>query len=297
MHKKLFLNAVISVAFTSIFVQTIFAQNTLTKVDKQFFIENRGQWPNEVLYLSNIGCLDVWITRNGVVYDFFKLEEAPSSNVKDHQPVHDKLEHTEFTRTGHIVMNALIGCKQDLKSEGIQKQETYYNYILGTDTRKHAANVGLYKEALIKNVYDGIDIRYYFDQGSIRYDYIVSPHADPSQIGFTLEGTENSYLNQKDNLAFSTRFGEMALAELLTYQGSKENKIASHFVKTANNWSIAIGDYDHSRTLIIDPLIYSTFIGANLSEKGYSIAIDSVGSAFVTGVTNSTILVQGKIEL
>ncbi|MCS7029856.1 MAG: hypothetical protein NZ519_13955 [Bacteroidia bacterium] len=55
---------------------------------------------------------------------------------------------------------------------------------IGNDLSKHAAYVGLYKEAVIKNVYNGIDIRYYFDKSSLRYDFVVEPYADVSQIKF-----------------------------------------------------------------------------------------------------------------
>ena len=31
------------------------AQQKLNNVDKQFFVENKGQWPSEVLYLTQMG--------------------------------------------------------------------------------------------------------------------------------------------------------------------------------------------------------------------------------------------------
>src|SRR6185369_12573552 len=47
-----------------------------------------------------------------------------------------------------------------------------------------------------------------------------------------------------------------------------------------------LGDYDASRPLIIDPvLVYSTYLGGNGFDQGYAIAVDSLGSAYVTGKT------------
>jgi hypothetical protein len=47
-----------------------------------------------------------------------------------------------------------------------------------------------------------------------------------------------------------------------------------------------LGDYDRSRPLIIDPvLVYSTYLGGNGFDQGYAIAVDSLGSAYVTGKT------------
>ena len=42
-------------------LESVEAQNALNNVDKQYFIENKGQWPVEVLYVTRIGGLDAWI--------------------------------------------------------------------------------------------------------------------------------------------------------------------------------------------------------------------------------------------
>jgi hypothetical protein len=41
----------------------------------------------------------------------------------------------------------------------------YYNYFIGNDKSKHATNCGLYKEVVVKDLYKGIDVRYYFEGG------------------------------------------------------------------------------------------------------------------------------------
>ncbi len=47
------------------------------------FIENKGQWHPDVLYLCRLGGLDAWITKWGVNYTFFKLEEKPSAEARE----------------------------------------------------------------------------------------------------------------------------------------------------------------------------------------------------------------------
>ena len=269
------------------YAENIEAQNALSYTDKQFFIENKGQWPDEVLFLSQIGGLDAWITKNGVLYDFYKLEEVSDSSKNEEHTFTDKFEHKNYTRYGHRVLYKFQGNNADVTTESKEKQEGYYNYLIGNDPSKHASNVGLYKEAIVKDVYNGIDVRYYFDKGSIRHDYIVHPGADPSLINFVLEGTDNTHLNQEGNLAFSTRFGEVALAELETYQETKDNRVASRFVETENGWSIAVGDYNINETLIIDPLVYSTFLGGSNVEHGRAIVVDASGCAYVSGGTGT----------
>lgn len=144
----------LSTAFT--LITSLYAQQgseqanaMLSKTDRQFFIENKGQWPSEVLYLTRIGGLDAWITKQGVLYDFFQLEEIPNSEKTTHQ-LPDKFEHKDYMRIGHRVLYELQNTNANLTREGKQKQEGYYNYLIGNDPSKHASNVGLYKEALVK---------------------------------------------------------------------------------------------------------------------------------------------------
>src|SRR5205085_36863 len=50
----------------------------------------------------------------------------------------------------------------------------------------------------------------------------------------------------------------------------------------------AVGAYDRSRPLVIDPiLLYSTFLGGSLADEGLGVAVDAAGSAYVTGRTSS----------
>ena len=164
------------------------ANTVLSKTDRRFFIENKGQWHSDVLYLCRMGGLDAWITKYGVNYTFYKVEKT--LNAKKEKP-HGKFDHEDMENSillGHRVLYELQNHNAEPQREGKQKQEGYYNYFIGNDPGKHATYVGLYKEAVVKNLYNGIDIRYYFDKGYLRYDYVVHPGADPSQIKFKLRG-------------------------------------------------------------------------------------------------------------
>ncbi len=238
--------------------------NALSKADRKFFIENLGQWHSDVLYLCLMGGLDAWITKYGVNYTFYKVERTENHSLSGfgkltnhsvaHQNKRQDMENSILL--GHRVLYELQNHNAEPQKEGKKQQEGYYNYFIGNDETKHATHVGLYKEAVVKNVYNDIDIRYYFDKDYLRYDYVVHAGADPSQIKFKLRGQYNDFVKD-GKIVYSIRFGEVELAELHTYQANAT--IQSKFVKQGDVYTFAIGNYDHTKDLIIDPLVYSTY--------------------------------------
>jgi hypothetical protein len=62
------------------------------------------------------------------------------------------------------------------------------------------------------------------------------------------------------------------------------------FVLTASNQvRFAVAPYDRTKPLVIDPVLsYSTYLGGSNHEGANGIAVDSLGNAYITGLTNST---------
>lgn len=258
-------------------------RNLMQKQRKLFFIENKGQWHEDVLFLCRLGGLDAWITKYGVNYTFYKIERKQGTEGKEAHLPKGKFDYDFESQTliGHRVLFELQGRNPNPRAEGRQKMEGYHNYFIGNDPTKHAANVALYKEAWVKNVYDGIDMRYYFEEGYLRFDFVVQAGADASKIRFKLKGAEGSYLKGLGKLAFTTRFGEVVLADLRTLQDKKE--VYSRYEKEGDDWKIILGKYNLSKPLIIDPLIYSTYIGGVNTYAGRAIKVDATGNAYVCG--------------
>ena len=49
------------------------------KTNRSCFIQNKGQWDKSVLYLAKSNGMNAWITKNGVVYDYYKINRVNDS--------------------------------------------------------------------------------------------------------------------------------------------------------------------------------------------------------------------------
>ena len=70
----------------------------------------------------------------------------------------------------------------------------------------------------------------------------------------------------------------------------EKREIGSRYVlKGRHSVGFEVGPYDHSRPLVIDPIInYATYLGGGMDEIGYSVATDAAGNSYVAGYTSST---------
>jgi hypothetical protein len=246
------------------------AEQAMQKADKQFFIENKGQWPDQVLFLYQNNGLITWITKKGMVHDFYTIREEENSTRK----------------IGHVVSISNLNAQENVITQAENKQQAYYNFFMSSDQSKWASNVGLYKEVTTKSIYNGIDIRYYFDKNTLRYDYIVHPGANPAQIQIKLDGANAYSINNDGDLVFNTCLGEVKLKDLYTYQmvnGSKK-AVASAFKINEETIQFDVQNYDKTQPLIIDPLVWSTYIGGSGNDRIYSV-VEKNGNAFISGWT------------
>ena len=138
----------------------------------------------------------------------------------------------------------------------------------------------LFAEARIDGLYDGIDAIFYLDDGRPRYDLIVAAGADPPQVRMKIEGSNGVSLGADGSLAIATTMGVLEQRGLYAYQeiGGERQQVACRFVVSRDQRvSFAMGSYDRTRPLVIDPLVYSTYLGGNDTIR--TMASQSMGAA------------------
>src|ERR1051326_2383760 len=252
------------------------------------FTENKGQMVDQtgkpvshVLFRGNrANAPAVFITGTGLTYLF---SETPEMN----DPA---AEHTsckkKWSRTDMVLENASIKKENVVASQPIPG---YSNFYLA-HCPGGILNVHTYQNVLVKNVYPGIDWNIYSDaQNKMEYDFIVHPGADPSQIEISYKGAQHIIPTEK-SLQLISSCGSFTEGNLFSYEKESGHQVSSSYKWNAGEITFALGNYDHSKTIVIDPpLQWSSLQTGSGTEYAYAIALskDGTGHTVVTGYSDS----------
>lgn len=251
------------------------------------FIQNNGQWNSDVLFLARTKGMNAWITKQGIRYDFHTVTYKPSSKLPTLLS-NENSKHEGRVRGSVIDMKCVGSNVSNDNPNGLQK--TYYNYIIGQDKSKWASNVPVYNEIIRKEVYNGIDERLYFDGNYLRYDYIIAPNGNPLDIQLSFNGSKGININSDGELVIKTSIGDVVQQKLFAYQviGNEKKQVECSFIsKPGGKIGFTLENYDHSKPLTIDPLVYSTFLGGADTDYGIKVVLDLASNVIATGHTRS----------
>jgi len=194
------------------------------------------------------------------------------------------------------VRMSLFGSNPSAEATGESELPGKVNYFLGNDPTKWHSNLPTYAKVRYSSVYPGIDLVYYGNQQQLEYDFIVAPGASPAAIRLSFTGQKHLQLSPNGDLILQGTDGQATLHKPVLYQQQNGHRqpIPGSFRLSANNTvTFQLGQYDHSRPLVIDPVfVYSTYLGGSGAvghgDQGNGIAVDSGGNAYIVGTTYST---------
>jgi hypothetical protein len=185
----------------------------------------------------------------------------------------------------------LSGAAKNPAVVGDDQQPGRINYFIGRDRSKWRTNIPTYASVRYKSVYPGIDLVYYGNHRQLEYDFIVSPGADPGRIQFEIKGAIEIHVDDAGNLVLKTNSGDLYFQSPKVYQESAGRRVAvagEYVANDAAHFSFHVAHYDQAKPLVIDPvLVYSTYMGGSGTDQPAGIAVDSTGSVYIAGSTDS----------
>ncbi|PWB81124.1 MAG: hypothetical protein C3F08_02710, partial [Candidatus Methylomirabilota bacterium] len=215
--------------------------------------------------------------------------------------------------TRWVVKLDFVGSNKKVYPVGLERSGAIISYFRG---KSDEWNAGLpaFSKVAYRDLWPGIDLLYYGTFDRMKYEFVVHPGADPSQIKLAYRGAERVSLTREGRLEVQTPAGSFTDDIPLAFQefGAERKEVNINYqiqserpsqLATAGSgreempeaatvlYGFTLGEYDGSRTLVIDPavLVYCGYIGGS-GDGDYinAITVDETGSAYVVGSTDST---------
>ena len=184
----------------------------------------------------------------------------------------------------------LAGANANAQVSGAELLPGKSNYLLGSDPAKWKRGIPQFARVRYENVYPGVNLVFYGNQGRVEYDFQVAPGADPKRAELEFDGTKRLAV-QDGALVVTDENGSVRFDAPQVYQeiaGRQQPVEGSFVLRGAHRAGFSVGAYDHSRELVIDPiLVFSTYFGGSGDELNNYVAVDQSFNVYLAGSTNS----------
>ncbi len=249
------------------------------------FIPNRGQMDGRVAYYVQGRDKTIYFTAEGLT---FVLVRWAAENGKENSGALQASEPR--TESRWVVKLDFVDSDKNVKPVGLEKSGAAVSYFKGKPEEWNTGIAACSKIAY-RDLWPGIDLVYSGTINRMKYEFVVHPGADPSRIKLAYRGAERVALTVEGRLEVLTPAGGFEDDTPVAYQevDGERVDVPVAFDLVSEAYGFDIGDYDRSRTLILDPsaFIYCGFIGGAGDEEGRAIALDAAGSAYIVGATSS----------
>jgi hypothetical protein len=286
-----------------------------------YFVENQGQLDGRVAYYIQGNDKTIYFTPEGVTFAL-TAPLTPSASLRASPTLSPRERELDSPRP-HLgegpgeratqrwaVKLDFVDANPNVHPVGQDKTEAVISYFKGPQDQWHTG-LPTYASILYPDLWPGIDLVYHGTVNQLKYEFIVHPGADPSQIRLVYRGATSVTLNAAGQMQVTTPLGGFTDDAPVAYQEMDGQRVPvdmayqlandaraddesqpadSPFAIRHSQFGFSVGPYDPTRPLILDPtiLVYCGYIGGSGDDWGSSIAVDGAGNAYVTGYTHST---------
>jgi hypothetical protein len=265
------------------------------------FVPNQGQWPAAVRYAGAVPGGHLYLEPTGLHYVLLEAirhphEPAPKSGQLARTaaalPKSGSLPAADSPIRGHQLRVRFVGA--DVATPLVPAETTgeTYNYLQGNDPAHWAKGVPSYRQVRYQAPWPGIGARFYENkQQQLEYDFELAAGANPALVKLKYQGASSLRLGADGRLHVGTTVANLTELAPQAYQTDpatgQPQPVACHYRLNAADSTVtfALGQYDHSRPLVIDPTVqFSTYTGAMGDNWGFTATYDAAGNMYSGGI-------------
>lgn len=207
------------------------------------------------------------------------------------------LASTPMTSPDTVSLN-LIGARHGNAGQPADQLKSVSSYLRGQTS---ISGLPMFAKVRYAQVWPGVDVLYYGTDQQLESDFVVAPHADPKAIRMRFDGAQSMRRSPDGDLILKVGTAEAIEAKPAAYQlkGSERMRVAASYrIGAKGIVTMEIGDYDHSKELVIDPITrylyhetgsaFNPFYGAVAAES----VANSVPNSVVVGLTPPAVACQ-----
>ena len=252
------------------------------------FIENKGQWDKNIKYKGSFSTGSFFLEQQGfsvLIHDgkdlnkIAKLMHGGSDSTA--------VENDNTILHSHAYRVNFLGSNPKNIVYAEKPMNTYNNYYIGDDKSKWKSGCKIYQSIIYKGIYTNIDVRYYSSYNQLKYDFIVNPNGNATNIALQFDGADKIEVINNE-LIIKTSVGVIKELQPFCYQQNEKGereKISCKYVLVNNVVRFQLGNYDVKKPIIIDPaIIFSSFTGSTSDNWGYAATPAPDGSLFAGGI-------------
>ncbi len=244
---------------------------TTSQTQPLYFEPNRGQFGSHVHFVTRAAGYLVSFTGSGADFSLH-APSAPMVGIGLH----------------------LVGANPHPTITGRKRLASIVNYYLGNDPSRWQVGVPTYAQVVYHHVYPHTDLVFYHRRGHLEYDWVLHPGADPRRITLAISGSAAPRIDGAGTLTSLSHGAALTQRAPRIYQWAAgvRRVVGGRYVLTGRDQvRIELGAYDHSRSLVIDPIVdYSTRINGQGFDYAVAIAVDHSNGVYITGDTSASSL-------
>lgn len=244
----------------------------------------------EIEYMYQAPGMAMGLTKNGFIYNLYTVErqisEATGAVITPSSPQEDP-ERVFYHY--HRVEVEFVGANPEPEIIAEDRTHSYANYYL-SHCPQGVTGVYGFQKLTYKNLYPNIDLvlkRQQDEQGKehIKYDIVVHPGGDLSQVKMTYKGMNGIRL-EDGQLQVLTSQGSLTEHIPFSYwrESGEEVEVSYHLQKGTVTFDV--NQNQAKQTLVVDPsLIWSTYLGGDHMDDSRAMELSGQNKVITSGWT------------